>query len=145
MTQGDAPPAPLVGEPLPERQPITLTDIPYAVMIPDPVDGSPLTWRRTLIEPHTGHAVFHVRFGPDQRGEAHWHPSDTLYVFLEGSLRVEGEAEYHAGQVRFVRGGFAYGAEVGGPEGCEFLFVSLGEYGRFDPDVDPPPLGRWDD
>ena len=43
-----------------------------------------------------------------------------------------------------MRGGFAYGAEVGGPDGCEFLFVSLGPYGRFDPDVDAPPRGRWD-
>jgi hypothetical protein len=130
--------------PIPERQPVRLTDIPFAIVLPDPGDGTPFTWRRTLVDPSSGHAVFNVRFGPGQRGEPHWHPSDTLYVFLAGELTVEGEATYREGEVRFVRGGFAYGAEVGGPNGCEFIFVSLGPYGRFDPDVERPPLGRWD-
>ncbi len=125
--------------------PIGLDDIPYAVTIDDPDGGPPLTWRKTLVDEGSGHAVFYVRFGPGQRGEPHWHPSDTLYVFLEGELTVEGEATYAAGQVRFVNGGFAYGAEVGGPDGCLFLFVSLGPYGRFDPDEFPPPAGRWDE
>ena len=58
---------------------------------------------------------------------------------------IEGEGSYVAGQVRWVRGGFAYGAEGAGPEGCEFYYFSLGPYGQFDPDRDPPPLGRWDE
>lgn len=127
---------------LPRRRPVRLDDVPLAVALPD--HDSPVTWRKTLVDPDTGHAAFLVRFGPGQRGEAHWHPSDTLYVFLEGSLTVEGEATYHAGEVRSVEGGYAYGAEIGGPDGCTFLFVSLGPYGRHDPDETPPPAGRWD-
>ena len=88
--------------------------------------------------------MFYVQFAPGERGEPHWHPSDTLYIFERGSLIIEGEATYRAGEVRFVNGGFAYGAEIGGPDGCAFFFVSLGPYGRFDPDVVPPPAGRWD-
>ena len=130
---------------LPERTPVRIADIPIAVSLPRADGPPPETWRKTLVDPESGHAVFYVRFAPGQRGEPHWHPSDTLYVFLDGSLIVEGEAEYRAGEVRFVHGGFAYGAEVGGAQGCEFVFVSLGEYGRFDPDVDLPPRGRWDD
>lgn len=113
-----------------------------AVALPDATD--PVTWRKTLVDPESGHAVFLVRFGAGQRGEPHWHPSDTVYVFLEGSLTVEGEATYQAGEMRLVEGGFAYGAEVGGPEGCTFLFISLGPYDRHDPDELMPPRGRWD-
>jgi hypothetical protein len=129
---------------LPVRTPVRLADIPHAVEVAAVPGGPVTTWRTTLVDPPSGHAVFLVHFGPGQRGEAHWHPSDTLYVFHQGSLTVEGEATYHAGEVRFVKGGFAYGAEVGGPDGCEFLFISLGPYGRFDPDFVPPPNGRWD-
>lgn len=63
----------------------------------------------------------------------------------KGELVIEGEGSFFAGQVRWVRGGFAYGSEGAGPEGCELLYFSLGPYGRHDPDVEPPPLGRWDD
>lgn len=125
------------------RVPISLADLPTAVSVADPAGGEP-TWRKTLVDPTSGHAVFYVRFAPGQRGEPHWHPSDTLYVFLEGSLTIEDEATYTAGEVRFVNGGFAYGAEIGGPDGCLFIFISLGPYGRFDPDEHPPPAGRWD-
>jgi hypothetical protein len=58
---------------------------------------------------------------------------------------VEGEGSFFPGEIRWVRGGFAYGAEGAGPEGCEFFFFSLGPYGQHDPDVEPAPLGRWDD
>ncbi len=130
--------------PLPARVPITIRDIePATYAINEGGDVDTATWRKTIIDPDTGHACFYVRFAPNQAGSAHWHPSDTIYVIMQGSLIVEAEGEYHAGDVRFVQGGFAY-VERGGPEGCEFLFVSLGEYGRLDPDIDPPPLGRWD-
>jgi hypothetical protein len=130
---------------IPERQPVAVTDIPIAVGATRPDGTPPDTWRKTIVDPATGHAVFYVRFGPHQRGEAHWHTSDTVYMFVKGSFSIEGETTYRAGDVRRVRGGFAYGAETAGAEGCEFYFVSLGPFGRLDPDVDPPPLGRWDD
>lgn len=130
---------------LPVRTPTRLADLPVAVRAESP-DGTPSqTWRKTLVDESTDHAVFYVQFAPGERGESHWHTSDTLYVFERGSLIIEGEATYHAGEVRFVNGGFAYGAEVGGPDGCTFIFISLGPYGRFDPDVHPAPAGRWDE
>ena len=125
---------------IPERVPVALADIPIAVG-----GTEPDTWRKTIVDPSTGHAVFYVRFAPNQVGSAHWHTSDTVYLFVHGEFTVEGETTYHGGDVRRVRGGFAYGSETAGPDGCEFYFVSLGPYGRLDPDVDPPPLGRWDD
>jgi hypothetical protein len=48
-------------------------------------------------------------------------------MFIKGEFTVDGESTYHAGDVRRVNGGFAYGAETAGPEGCEFYVVSLGE------------------
>jgi hypothetical protein len=131
--------------PLPMRTPIRMRDIEPATFAVGPdgtIDSG--TWRKTIVDADTGHACFYVRFAPHQQGSAHWHPSDTIYVIVQGSLVVEGEGEYRTGDVRLVPGGFAY-HEAGGAEGCEFFFVSLGAYGRFDPDVDPPPLGRWDD
>ena len=38
-----------------------------------------------------------------------------------------------------------YGPEQCGPDGVEYLFISLGPYDKLDPDEFPPPLGRWDD
>lgn|GEM_PF-6934840 len=130
---------------IPIRTPTRLADLPIAVRAESPDGTLSETWRKTLVDESTDHAVFYVQFAPGEQGEPHWHPSDTLYVFERGSLIVEGEATYRAGEIRFVNGGFAYGAEVGGPEGCTFIFISLGPYGRFDPDVDPAPAGRWDE
>jgi hypothetical protein len=131
--------------PLPYRVPIRLADVDVAIY-GQHNDGSTDdgTWRKTIVDPETGHACFYVRFAPNAKGTPHWHPSDTLYFVVSGTLVIDGEGSYDAGDVRLVRGGFAYGEEGGGPEGCEFLFVSLGRYGRFDPDEVPPPIGRWD-
>ena len=130
--------------PLPTRVPITIDELDKATSsFRDKDDPATETWRKTIVDPETGHACFYVHFAPNQAGGPHWHPSNTIYFITKGSLIVEAEGEYKAGDVRLVQGGFAY-RERGGPEGCEFLFVSLGTYGRFDPDIDPPPVGRWD-
>ena len=131
--------------PLPFRTPINVDDVePASVAIDEDGNVIPDTWRKTIVDPDTGHACFYVSLGPNQKATPHWHPSDTIYFVHKGTLSIDGEDAYHEGQVRLVQGGFAYGWEGAGPEGCEFLFVSLGTYGRFDPDEQPPPLGRWD-
>jgi hypothetical protein len=130
---------------LPFRQPITLSDVPVAVYGVDAegaIDAD--TWRKTIVEPDTGSAIFYVRFAPNQSTGAHWHPSDTAYIVVKGTMIVDGEGEYRAGQVRLVEGGYAYGSEGAGSDGCEFIFVSLGPFDRYDPDERPPPRGRWD-
>jgi ChrR-like protein with cupin domain len=129
---------------LPERTGIDVDALPWE----DFVDASgrrlgvSFKW---IVDPGLGKNCMLLRLPPDHRAAPHWHTSDTVYVVTRGEFVVEGEGSFFPGQIRWVRGGFAYGAEGAGPEGCEFFFFSLGPYGQHDPDVDPPPLGRWDD
>jgi hypothetical protein len=132
--------------PLGERQPICIEAVAWE-RYRDPVapddPGGP--WVRWLVDPASGNRVMQVRSAPDSWAAGHWHLSDTVYIVTKGELIVEGERPYRAGDLRWVRGGFAYGPERSGPEGCEYLFFSLGPYDKIDPDVVAPPLGRWDD
>ena len=97
------------------------------------------TWRKTVLAPDSGHAFFYVRIGPNQQTPIHWHPSDTIYIVRKGEMIVPGEGSYFEGEVRWVAGGTPYGPESAGPDGCEFYYVSLGEFGSFDPQQVPPP------
>jgi quercetin dioxygenase-like cupin family protein len=74
----------------------------------------------------TDPAIREVTFPPNARLEVHSHPNDTLYVIQSGEFRVDGEGVYHAGEIRWVRGGAVYGPESGGPDGAVLLIVSLG-------------------
>ena len=60
-------------------------------------------------------------------------------IVRKGELVIPGEGSYREGEVRWVRGGTAYGPEMGGPDGVEFWFVSMGPFGTIDPDITPPP------
>lgn len=94
-----------------------------------------------IIDPILGKNCMLLRLPPHHRAAPHWHTSDTLYLVTKGEFTIEGEGSFVPGQVRWIRGGRAYGAEGAGPEGCEFLFFSLGPYGQHDPELEPPPLG----
>lgn len=98
---------------------------------------------KPLIDPDTGHTFLLTRFAPDYRAPSHWHPSDTIYIITRGEFTVEGESTYRPGDVRWVRGGTAYGEESAGPEGCEFYIVSLGPFDVKDPAAEAPPRGDW--
>lgn len=87
------------------------------------------TWRKTIIAPPYGRAVFYIRIAPNGATPRHSHPTDTVYIVRRGEMIVPGEGSYFEGQVRWVKGGTVYGPESAGPEGCEFYFVSLGEFG----------------
>jgi len=102
-------------------------------------------WVRWLVDPASGNRVMQVRSTPNSWAPAHWHLSDTVNIVTQGESIVEGDPPHRAGDLRWVRGGFAYGPERSGPEVCEYLFFSLGPYDKLDPDVAAPPLGRWDD
>jgi hypothetical protein len=97
------------------------------------------TWRKTVVAPPMGEAVFYVRLGPGASSPRHWHPSDTVYIVRKGELVIPGEGSYREGEVRWVRGGTAYGPEMGGPDGVEFGFVSIAPFGTIAPDHTPPP------
>jgi hypothetical protein len=128
---------------LPERQAVELDSLPWEEFVDSQGNrlGVLLKW---VIDPALGKNCMLLRLPPDHRARPHWHTSDSFYLVTSGEFVVEGEGSYLPGQVRWVRGGFAYGSEGAGPEGCEFFFFSLGPYGQFDPDIDAPPAGRWD-
>ena len=134
------------GDSLGERRPIRIDGVAWERYSDPLAPGSPGgPWVRWLVDPASGNRVMQVRSAPNSQAPAHWHLSDTVYIVTQGDLLVDGEPPYRVGDLRWVRGGFAYGPERSGPEGCEYLFFSLGPYDKIDPDVTPPPLGRWDD
>src|SRR5690606_11229777 len=98
---------------------------------------------KPLIDPETGHTFMLTRFAPNYKAPSHWHPSDTIYIITQGEFSVEGEGTYRPGDVRWVKGGTAYGSESAGAEGCQFYIVSLGPFEVNDPDQVPPPNGDW--
>ncbi|MFO0689146.1 MAG: hypothetical protein U0900_10575 [Myxococcota bacterium] len=129
---------------LPERRPVDVASLPWEVFLD--ASGRDLGVRfKWIVDPALGKNCMLLRLPPNHRAPGHWHRSDSLYLVLRGELTIEGEPSVRAGEVRWVRGGFAYGPEGAGPEGCEFYYFSLGPYGQHDPDRDPPPLGRWDE
>ena len=130
-----------------ERRAIHIDDVPWEDF-EDPNEPGrgvgPLV--RYLVDPDSGNRVMHIRSWPERgRAAPHWHLSDTVYIVTKGEFIVEGEGSYREGDLRWVRGGFAYGPEQSGPDGVEYMFFSLGPYDKLDPDEFPPPLGRWDD
>ena len=130
-----------------ERQAIHIDDVPWEDYS-DPLEPGrgPGPLVRYLVDPTSGNRVMHVRSWPERgRATPHWHLSDTVYIVTKGEFLVEGEGTYREGDLRWVRGGFAYGPEESGPDGVEYMFFSLGPYDKLHPDEFPPPLGRWDD
>lgn len=93
-------------------------------------------------DPHIAEA----KLSPGFVSLAHWHPSDVIYLFTEGSLRMPAEPGvaslapvseaddavvadgvlYEAGDIRWVRGGTPYGPELVGPDGARFYVFSFG-------------------
>ncbi len=132
--------------PLGERRPITIADVAWEDFSDPNEPGRPAgPLVRWLVDPASGNRVMHVHSAAGRKAEPHWHLSDTLYIVTEGEFLVEGEPlPYRKGDLRWVRGGFAYGPESSGPDGAEYLFISLGPYDKIDPDEHAPPLGRWD-
>ena len=129
---------------LPARTGIDVDALPWEEFVDR--DGNRLGVRfKWIVDPTLGENCMLLHLPPNHRAAPHWHTSDTVYLVTEGEFVIEGEGSFFPGQVRWVRGGYAYGSEGAGPEGCTFYFFSLGPYGQHDPDVEAPPLGRWDD
>lgn len=129
---------------LPECTGVDLESLPWEAFVD--AKGRDLGVRmKWVVSPVLGKNCMLLRLPPGHRAAPHWHTSDTLYLVTKGEFTIEGEGSFFPGQVRWIRGGRAYGSEGAGPEGCEFYFFSLGPYGQHDPDREPPPLGRFDD
>jgi hypothetical protein len=74
-----------------------------------------------------GPYLLRTRFAPDFVAGEHWHDYDTVYFILDGAMQFgPREPWYHRGDLRWVKGGHAYGPEQPGPEGVEFLLLSCG-------------------
>jgi quercetin dioxygenase-like cupin family protein len=127
-----------------ERRPIRVDQVPWYPFEQDGVtvsiDLAPGAEFRPLMEDPSTQALFvHLRFSPNYVAPAHWHPSNTIYIFTKGEFSVEGEPIYRPGDVRWIKGGKPYGAESAGPEGCEFYLASLGPFATYDPVRNPAP------
>lgn len=137
--------------PTSERTPIHLEELAWrdhAILERDLSESNPFqpgTFHRALIEPTPDRLFVYVRFAPNHVTPEHWHPSPTIYIVTQGEFHVAGEGVYRAGDFRWVGGGFAYGTESAGPEGCEFYLGSLGPFATYDPNKVPPPRGSWRD
>jgi len=83
--------------------------------------------------------ILYVKFDPNFTAGQHWHPDDTIYFIMTGSLRFGDEGTFEANDVRWVRGGHSYGPEEAGPDGVEFFLVSPSPVGLNWSDLVPPP------
>lgn len=127
----------------PEREPITVANLPWQGFTDETgfiPDGPTFKALMDNDDPEKMFALF--RFPPNYSAPSHWHPSDTIYIITQGVFLVEGEKPYHPGDVRWVKGGYAYGRETAGPEGCEFYLAALGPFAVHNPDEVAPPRGR---
>jgi hypothetical protein len=113
-----------------------------AMAVPDPSGWVPEgSYIRFLADPEQGPAFLHVTFDPGFVMPYHWHPHDTVYIITKGEFIVEGEGSYVPGNVRWVKGGSAYGPELTGPNGCEFYLITQGPFAVKNPAVEAPPSG----
>ena len=100
----------------------TLAQLPW-----EAVDGYPgVKWRFLGESQEDGPWIMHIQHSPGYVEKKHWHEADTVYVFTDGEMVVDGEGTYRPGDVRWVRAGTYYGPETAGPDGCEFLLISYG-------------------
>lgn len=71
--------------------------------------------------------ILRSRFSPDYIAGEHWHDFDTVYFIIGGSMEFgPQEPFYETGDVRWVKGGRSYGPEKPGPEGVDFILISIG-------------------
>lgn len=66
--------------------------------------------------------VFRVEFPPNCYVAAHKHETDYCEIILSGSQQITRQW-HHAGDLRIVKAGTAYGPLVAGPEGCTVLAI----------------------
>jgi hypothetical protein len=87
-------------------------------------------------------SALRTRFVPSYEAGEHWHDFDTLYFITAGDMQFGFEGQYHTGDVRQVRGGYAYGPEKPGPSGVEFVLFSCGGPVNLHwSDLEPSPHG----
>jgi hypothetical protein len=118
-----------------------LDDIEWE-MYPDP-NGRPTSPVKVVSAGDPG--ILYAKFDPGYTAGEHWHPYDTVYIITRGTLRFGDEGTFGIGDIRWVKGGHSYGPEETGPDGVEFLLISLGgPVGLNWSDIYEPP-GRPDD
>ena len=97
---------------------ITIDDLPWTGYLgPGASQPSPHVFTKTLMDPSSDHFCMLVRIEPGGTGPSHWHLSDTIYIPRRGELHIPGEGVYREGDIRSVKGGYAYGGGSPGPTG----------------------------
>jgi hypothetical protein len=121
---------------------ITVDDVPYQEF-PGSADGFLTTgaWIKHLAPGDSGLHFIIFKLPPRFESPGHWHDFDTIYLVKSGEFHIEGEGPYRPGDVRWVRGGTAYGAERAGEDGCEVYVISMGPIATHDPAKELPPHG----
>ena len=67
------------------------------------------------------------KFPPNTKADRHAHTADTIYIIMRGTMTFnDGTGWFKKGDVRWVRANHTYGPEESGPEGCEFILISMG-------------------
>lgn len=87
--------------------------------------------------------ILRTRFTPDYVAGEHWHDFDTIYFITDGSMQFgPQEPMYETGDIRWVKGGRSYGPERPGPDGVEFILISVGGPVNLHwADLEPAPKG----
>jgi quercetin dioxygenase-like cupin family protein len=82
-------------------------------------------WEKALVYPLPGDDRFPVsivRFPPNFSFPRHWHTDGEFVMLLSGSANFAGY-EVGPGDMAYNDARTVYGAEVAGPDGCEFLMI----------------------
>lgn len=74
-----------------------------------------------------GPSFLETKFEPNFHIGHHWHPFDTLYFIMDGSMTIGPEGNFVPGDVRWIKAGHAYGPEVAGGDGVRFFLMALGD------------------
>lgn len=87
-----------------------------------------------------GVSALRTRFDPQYIAGEHWHDFDTLYFISDGRMQFGEEGWFEPGEIRAVHGGHSYGPERPGPDGVEFVLISVGgPVALHWSDLEPPP------
>lgn len=87
--------------------------------------------------------VFKTYFPPSTTVPVHTHACDYAEIILEGSQQVT-RKWHHAGDIRIVKAGTAYGPLVAGPEGATVLLIFRdGRYQPLAPDGNEEMFSRY--
>lgn len=100
-------------------------DIHWAFEKKDHELGSPFcsVWCRKFIDAEP--SVWEIKLTSKQVVPAHMFQSQTVQIFIEGSVRIDGEGDCGEGDVRWAEGGVQSGSWTASPLGARFYLIGM--------------------